>query len=96
MKRLLDRDTIITGVVATLVSELLCALLLWGGLLLFRQPVAEHLRWFAVAFVPPLLLLRHYAQAKEYPTALRATIITLFLTFILFMWYLLRFHYLSF
>ena len=96
MNKLLNRDSLLLGILATLVSEALCALLVWLVLLLLGYPVSAYVRWFAAAFVPPALLLRHYAVSKDYPTTLRAVIITLFVTVVVFMWYLLKFKHITF
>ena len=52
--------------------------------------------FFAVAFVPPALLLRYYAHAKDYPTTLKAVITTFFVTVVLFMWAMLRYKFITF
>lgn len=96
MNKLLDRNSIAAGILLTLASETLCALLLWGVLALLGQDLEAHLRWFAAAFVPPLLLLRHYAHEKDYPLTLRAVIVTFFVTFAAFMWAMLKYHYITF
>lgn len=96
MKKLLDKDSIAVGVAATLLSEILCALLIWFILLVAGLPVSEHVRWFAAALVPPALLLRHYAHQKEYPLTLKAVITTFFVTVVLFMWFLLKYKYITF
>lgn len=95
MKKILNKNSAPLGVMAAVASELLCAALLWVVLLVTGMPMAEHLRWFAVAFVPPLLLLRYYAKAQEYPVTLKAVIVTFFVTFVLFMWYMLRHRYVT-
>ncbi len=91
MKTLLNRDSIAVGIIGTLLSELLCAVVVWLILLIFNLPLYEHLRWFAAAFVPPALLLRYYAHQKEYPTTLKAVIVTLFVTVVTFMWAMLKY-----
>ncbi|MCQ2260170.1 MAG: hypothetical protein MJZ77_02130 [Bacteroidales bacterium] len=96
MKKLLNRNSILAGVVLCLLAELLCAALLWLVLLLLGIPAADHLRWFAVAFLPPLLLLRYYAKCQSYPDTLKAVITTFFVTFVLFMWYMLKYRYITF
>ena len=65
MKKLLHKDSIALGVVATLLSELLCALLVLVVIIILQVPIAEGARWFAIAFVPPLLLLRYYAKIRS-------------------------------
>ena len=96
MKKLLHRDSIAAGIIATLASELLCAALVWIVITIIRAPITENARWFAVAFVPPLLLLRYYAKIQDYPTTLKAVITTFFVTFIAFMWVMLKYKYISF
>lgn len=96
MKKMLNQDSITVGIIATLVSELLCALLIWLLLLVIGLPVAEHARWFAPALVPPALLLRYYAHQKDYPLTLRAVITTFFVTVVLFMWFLLKYKHITF
>ena len=96
MKKLLHQDSITLGIIATLLSELLCAVLVWAVIALLRQPIAECARWFVVAFVPPLLLLRHYAKVKDYPITLKTVITTFFITFVVFMWLMLKFKFISF
>ena len=65
-------------------------------LVLIHYPVVDNLRFFAVAFVPPALLLRYYAHAKDYPTTLKAVITTFFVTVVLFMWAMLRYKFITF
>lgn len=96
MKKLLNRNSIAFGVLVVLGLEALVGVLLWLGLMVFGQPVQDHLRWFAVAFVAPLMLLRYYAKEKLYPDTLKAVVTTLFVTFVLFMWYLLKYKYITF
>lgn len=96
MKKLLCHNSIATGLLTTLGSEVLCAVLTWLVLLLAGLPLEEHMRWFAVAFVPPVLLLRFYAKQKDYPTTLKTVIVVFFVTFIGFAWFLLKYKYINF
>ena len=96
MKKILHKDSIALGIVATLLSELLCAVLVWIVIVIAQIPVAENARWFAIAFVPPLLLLRYYAKIQDYPTTLKSVITTFFVTFVVFMWVMLKYKYISF
>ena len=93
MKKLLHQDSVALG---TLVSELLCVALIWIVITIIRVPITENARWFAIAFVPPLLLLRYYAKIQDYPTTLKAVITTFFVTFVVFMWVMLKYKYISF
>ena len=96
MKKLINKNSIAVGILLAVGSEVLCALLLWGVLAVLGQDLEAHLRWFAIAFVPPLLLLRHYAREKDYPLSLKAVIVTFFVTFVAFMWAMIKYHYITF
>ncbi len=96
MKQLLDKNSYIAGALLAVGSEVICAALVWVVLLVAGWDLESHIRWFAVAFVPPLLLLRHYAREKEYPLTLKAVIVTFFVTFVAFMWAMIKYHYITF
>lgn len=78
-------DKPLTGIVLALGSEIAVAVLLWIGLAIAGIGATEHLRWFGGCFIPPVLLLRYYAKKKEYSTVTKTIIITVFVTFLLFM-----------
>ncbi|MCQ2295172.1 MAG: hypothetical protein MJZ67_05915 [Bacteroidales bacterium] len=95
MKQLFFRNSITLGILLVVFSELVAALLLWVGLLIAGIPVVDHVRWFAIAFVPPILLLRYYAKVQEYPLTLRAIICSVFVTFVAFIWFMVKYHYIT-
>lgn len=95
MKRLFQRDSITTGLVAGLGSEVMTALLLTTVLLLTNLGIEGHQRWYAACFIPPLLLLRHYAKERNHPTVTKTLATLLFVTFVAFMFYLLKAHLLT-
>lgn len=96
MKQLLHKDNIATGIITTLISEILCAAMVCIVLLIMGTPFTEHARWFAISFVPPLLLLRHYAKTKDYPTTLKSVISTFFITFVAYMWIMMKYKFITF
>lgn len=96
MKNLLHNNNYLTGVIGVVVSELLCALLVYLVLLIFNLPLAENARWFALALIPPILLLRNYAKNQDYPDTLKAVITTVFVTAIAYFWFMLKNHYITF
>ena len=96
MKKLLHKNSVALGVAATLLSELLCALLVLIVIIILQVSIVEGARWFAIAFVPPLLLLRYYAKIQAYPTTLKAVITTFFVTFVIFMWIIMKYRCISF
>ena len=90
MSDFLKSDTVARALLLSVGSMALAAVLLWVGLLIAGQPVAAHIRWFGICFVPPLLILRHFAKRKDALVTTRTIIITLFVAFIAFIFYLLR------
>ncbi|MBQ0015827.1 MAG: hypothetical protein KBT04_02445 [Bacteroidales bacterium] len=85
MNNPLHTNSTISGVAAALIVSLLPAVILACVLLILHEPVLDHYNWFAGCALPPLLLIRYYAKAKDYPQALKGAIITLFVLFILYM-----------
>ena len=96
MKKLLHTNSVAIGIVATLILEILSAAIVWLVLVLLHQPIAENARWFVICFVPPLMLLRYYAKIKDYPTTLKSVITAFFVTFVIFMWVMLKYKYITF
>jgi RsiW-degrading membrane proteinase PrsW (M82 family) len=96
MKNILHNNNYLTGVIGVVVSELLCALLVYLVLLIFNLPLAENARWFALALIPPILLLRYYAKNQDHPDTLKAVITTVFVTAIAYFWFMLKNHYITF
>lgn len=85
MRKLFEHDNIATGLLLALGSEIVTGFSLWLGLLIANVAVMEHIRLFGFCFVPPLLILRHFAKCKQYLITTKTIIIVLFVTFIMFM-----------
>ena len=92
MKKFFHQDKVIVGLVAGLGSELLLALLLTFGLLIAAESPAAHIRWYAGVFIGPLLVLRYYSKQKSWLSVTRTLIVVLFVSFVAFMYCLLRMH----
>ncbi len=92
MKKFFTQDTIWTGLVAGIGSELLFCLLLNGVFAVTGLSWEPHARWFFGMFIPLLLILRTYAKKKAYLTIVRTLITVLFVTFLIFMLFLIRNH----
>lgn len=92
LKQFFTKDSIVTGLVASLGSEVLFCLLLAAGLLVAGQPIEAHQRWFAGMFIPVLLLLRTFAKRKEQPKVTKTIATVFFVTFVAFMFYMLSAH----
>ncbi len=73
-----------TGIVAVVATELPVVLLWWVVLSIVGLPLIENLRWLALTFLPPALLLRSMAKRQQLPNATKGAIVTLFATFLLF------------
>lgn len=96
MKKLLNNNSTATGILVVIISELVCVVIVFLVLRLLQLPTAENARWFALALVPPILLLRYYAKEQDYPNTLKAVITTLFFTAIAYFWFMLKNHYITF
>lgn len=92
MKEFFHQDKVIVGIIAGVGSELLLALLLTIGLVIAGEAPIDHIRWYAGVFVAPLLLLRYYSKQKSWLRVTRTLIVVLFVTFVAFMFYLLKAH----
>lgn len=94
MKHFFSLDKPLVGLVAGLGSELLFCLLLAAGLIVSGHwpPTPEQIRWFGGMFIPILLILRAYAKTRTHLTVTKTLIVTFFVTFVAFMFYLLSAH----
>jgi len=90
MKDFFRQDSVLVGLVVSVGSELLTALLLWVVLAVVGIETAAHLRWFAAIFVAPVLLLRVYAKRQEQPLVTKTIATVLFVTFIIYMVFLFK------
>jgi len=92
MKKFFSQDSILTGLVAGLATLAGYCLLLVAALLVAREPVDRHLRWFGGMFIPLLLLLRYYAKRQAQPRVTKTLATLLFVAFIAFMFFMLNAH----
>lgn len=90
IKRFFHQDSIAVGIIATLGSELIGIGIIIAVMAIAHLSIMEHLQWFAVAFIPTLFVMRHYMKLKEYLVTTKSIIITIFITFIAFMFFMLR------
>lgn len=90
MSDFFKRDSVLLGFAAVVGSALLTALLLWAALAVAGVDPSGHYRWFAACFVAPVLLLRHFAKTRQFPTATKTSITLLFVLFVAFMFFLLK------
>lgn len=91
MKRLLNHNSYAVGALFCLAVELLVGGILWGALMLSGIAPQEHINWFAGIFLLPILMLRYYAHNKGCPMTLKSLVVTLFVTFILYMYIYIKY-----
>ena len=95
MKRFFTQNTPLVGLVAGVGSLLLTALLLTAGLSLAGEPIAAHFSWYAGCFIPPLLIMRYYVKL-QLTTVVKTIIVTIFVLFIPYMFFMFKTHSLNF
>ena len=85
----LIKDTIGWGVALVLGSEVAVALLLF--VLIHIVSIFNYqFSFFGACFIPPILILRYLARKGPGNNALKGAIISLFVTFIAFMFFFLK------
>jgi hypothetical protein len=90
MKKFFAQDKIIVGLVAGLGAELGFCLALALGLLIAGEPLMAHVRWFGGMFIPLILVLHHYAKVRTQLRVTKTLIVVFFVTFLAFMFYILK------
>lgn len=91
-KKFFHQDNIHIGITAVLLSEALCAAVLYLVTIIIGQPLEQHLSWLAAIFVPALLVVRRYMKIKSHLLTTKSAIVTLFITFVAFMFFLIKNH----
>jgi hypothetical protein len=92
-KRFFTQDTPLVGLVAGLGSILATAALITVAMLIAGD-TSTHLSLYAGCFVPPLLIMRYYVK-QQHITVVKTIIVSLFITFIAFMFLLFKTHSLN-
>ena len=90
MKKFFSQDKAIVGLVAGLGSELGLIIALTIGLLIAGEAIGDHLRWYGGMFIPLILVLRHYAKGQAHLRVVKTLIVVFFVTFLAFIFYMLR------
>lgn len=94
LKEFFKKDTVFVGLVTGVGSLLLTALLLTVGLVIAGEHTPTHLSYYAGCFVPPLLIMRYYVKLQHSVTV-KTLMTTIFITFIVFMFFLFKTHSLN-
>lgn len=88
----MKKDTILTGLVVSLGSILASALVVLCVFLIFGIQPDGNMKFFLFAFVPAILLLRHYIKTLELMRVAKTMMAVLFVLFVTFMVFLVRSH----
>lgn len=90
LKKFFSQDRPLVGIVAGLGAEAGFCIALAIGLLIAGEPIGAHIRWFGGMFIPLILVLHHYARRREQLKVTKTLIVVLFVTFLVFMIYILK------
>lgn len=90
LKTFFAQDTILTGIVAGVGSELGFCIVLAAALAIAGEPMGAHIRWFGGMYIPLILVLHHYARKREQLRVTKTLIVVLLATFLPFITYLLK------
>lgn len=85
VKQFLTQDTFWVGVVLTLALEVAVAVLVAAVIFATGRTDPNDVRWFAFCFVAPALAVRHFAVKTRRTATMKGVIVTLFVTFVVFL-----------
>ena len=88
----MKKDTILTGLIVSLGSIIISALVIWCVFLIFGIPILGNTKYFLCAFVPAILLLRYYTKNLELMRVSKTIMAVLFVTIVAFVVFLVRSH----
>lgn len=90
LKTFFAQDTVLTGIVAGVGSELGFCIVLAVALAIAGEPMGAHIRWFGGMYIPLILVLHHYTRKREQLRVTKTLIVVLLATFLPFITYLLK------
>ncbi len=83
-RQFFHQDKVSVGLLAGLGSMAITALLLTVGLLVAKEPINAHIRWYGAIFIPLILLIRYYVK-QRLSVVTKTLFVVFFLFFIAFM-----------
>ncbi|MCQ2282142.1 MAG: hypothetical protein MJZ99_05925 [Bacteroidales bacterium] len=95
IKSLPNKDSYTWGIIVAVLAEAITFGLVTLVILMFHRSLTVHARMYVVCFVPSLMLMRHYAKKKDCNETLISIVSVIFLTFVVFMWVMLKFRYID-
>lgn len=83
-RQFFHQDKASVGLLVGLGSMAITALLLTVGLLVAKEPINAHIRWYGAIFIPLILLIRYYVK-RRLSVVTKTLFVVFFLFFIAFM-----------
>lgn len=83
-RQFFHQDKVSVGLLVGLGSMAITALLLTVGLLVAKEPINAHIRWYGTIFIPLILLIRYYVK-QRLSVVTKTLFVVFFLFFIAFM-----------
>ena len=83
-RQFFHQDKASVGLLVGLGSMAITALLLTVGLLVAKEPINAHIRWYGAIFIPLILLIRYYVK-QRLSVVTKTLFVVFFLFFIAFM-----------
>lgn len=83
-RQFFHQDKVSVGLLVGLGSMAITALLLTVGLLVAKEPINAHIRWYGAIFIPLILLIRYYIK-QRLSVVTKTLFVVFFLFFIAFM-----------
>ena len=83
-RQFFHQDKVSVGLLVGLSSMAITALLLTVGLLVAKEPINAHIRWYGAIFIPLILLIRYYVK-QRLSVVTKTLFVVFFLFFIAFM-----------
>ncbi len=83
-RQFFHQDKASVGLLVGLGSMAITALLLTIGLLVAKEPINAHIRWYGAIFIPLILLIRYYVK-QRLSVVTKTLFVVFFLFFIAFM-----------
>ena len=86
----MKKDSFLFGVLVSVASIALTAAIVIAVFFVFGIPPANNLKYFLVAFVPAIVLLRYYTKKLQFMKTAKAIAVVLFVTLTAYIVFLVR------
>lgn len=86
----MKKDSFLFGILVSVASIALTAAIVVAVFFAFGIPLANNLKYFLVAFVPAIVLLRYYTKNLQFMKTAKAIAVVLFVTLTAYIVFLVR------